>query len=421
MSKELKDFYKKRTKQPALYTYDDEGNLVILNTDGGVIKTINLPTYRRPTYEEIDEMEKKRFTAIAIANKEFDDLRKELRSAYENKQITDSEILSLNRRVREADIKLQSIRFPLKFVDFEGPIEVSEIDFNQPNEKRKYPYDFAFLKMNPFKLSEQYTRIGELPQAPLKSVEEIKAQVDIPVILFYEPNTNEYGFLSLKWVVEIEFNGTMYNSAYQALNAEIAKGFNDQDNLSKIMLAETPDEIEYTLDMVPGDSETNEPKWNDLTKKLLYDVNIAKFNQYPELTDKLLSTKNAVLGAYEPDDNLIGIGISLDNLQAKNPINWTGQNLLGKAITEIRNKIRSDREAQQVSLLPQRVPRRRPAVAETKQEIQETSQKPTIRRRPVIAADAPTASLIPQAAIMAESTSAFMQPELPEETRDETE
>jgi hypothetical protein len=363
MSKELKDFYKKRTKQPSLYTYDDEGNLIILNTDGAVTKTINLPTYRRPTYEEIDEMEKKRLTAIAIANKEFDDLRKELRSAYENKQMSDSEILSLNRRVREADIKLQSIRFPLKFVEFEGPIEVSKIDFNQPNEKRKYPYDFAFLKTNPFKLTEQYTRIGELPKAPLKTVEEIKAAADIPVILFYEPDTNEYGFLSLKWVVEIEFNGTMYNSAYQALYAEIAKGFNDQDNLSKIMLAETPDEIEYSLDMVPGESETNEPKWNDLTKRLLYDVNIAKFNQYPELTDRLLNTKNAILGAYEPDDNLIGIGISLDNVQAKNPVNWTGQNLLGKAIMEIRNKIRSDREAQQISTQASRVPRRRPQVA----------------------------------------------------------
>jgi hypothetical protein len=33
----------------------------------------------------------------------------------------------------------------------------------------------------------------------------------------------------------------MYNSAQQALYAEIAKSFNDQENLSKIMLADTPD------------------------------------------------------------------------------------------------------------------------------------------------------------------------------------
>jgi len=136
----------------------------------------------------------------------------------------------------------------------------------------------------------------------------------------------------------------MYNSAYQAIAAEIAKSFNDKDNLQKIMIAESPNDVNYTLANVPGDIEANETKWNDITKRLLYDVNIAKFNQYPELAARLLETKNATLGAYIPDDNLIGIGLSIDNIQAKNPVNWTGQNLLGKALMGIRQKIRSDQE-----------------------------------------------------------------------------
>ena len=101
----------------------------------------------------------------------------------------------------------------------------------------------------------------------------------------------------------------MYNSAQQAIVAELAKVFNDQEGLQKIMLADTPDEINYKLDNVPGDAEINESKWNDTTKQLIYDVNISKFNQYPELTARLLETKTALLGAYIPDDNLIGIGI----------------------------------------------------------------------------------------------------------------
>lgn len=108
--------------------------------------------------------------------------------------------------------------------------------------------------------------------------------------------------------------------------------------------AESPDEINYKVTNVPGDTEVNETKWNDLTKQLLYDVNLAKFNQFPELAGRLLETKNATLGAYLPDDNLIGIGISLDNIQSKNPVNWTGQNLLGKALMDIREKLRLDRE-----------------------------------------------------------------------------
>jgi ribA/ribD-fused uncharacterized protein len=172
----------------------------------------------------------------------------------------------------------------------------------------------------------------------------------------------------------------MYNSAHQAIAAELAKAFNDQDNLQKIMIAEAPEEVTYKLDDVPGDAESNETKWNDVTKQLLYDVNIAKFNQYPELTARLLETKNAVLGAYIPDDNLIGIGISLDNVQSKNPINWTGQNLLGKALTSIRDKIRSDREievAQQAAIAVPRPVRRRPKPAVATTVTEETTTGPS--------------------------------------------
>lgn len=370
-AEELKRFYKARAKKPNLYDYDDDGNLVELNKDGSIVKTIPLPDYRPPSYEEFDEMEQKRNEAIAIANKEFEDARRALRSAISDPETPDSEIIRLNRTVKEADIKLEKVRFPLTYVSVEDGILISQIDFEKTYEKRKYAYNFMFLNERPYTLQEQYVRIGKVAQKPLMSVAEIKAAAEAAnaqvVILFSEPETNDYGFLSLKWVVQIEFNGTMYNSAHQAIAAEIAKAFNDQDNLQKIMIAETPDEVTYDLDDVPGDSEANEAKWNDLTKQLINDVNLRKFDQYPELSARLLETKNATLGAYLPDDNLIGIGLSLDNIQAQNPINWTGQNLLGKALMNIREKIKSDRalaQAEQAAMAPQPVPRRKkPSVA----------------------------------------------------------
>jgi hypothetical protein len=409
-AEELKKFYKARVKKPDLFTYDEDGNLVELNKEGSVIKTISLPDYRQPTYEELDEMEQKRLEAIAIANKEFEDARIELRAALSNSEITDSEILRINRKVKEADIKLQAIRFPLQTVGIDDGISINSIDFDKSYEKRKYPYTFYFLQERPFTLQDQYVRIGKLAAKPLKSVAELKAAAEaasVPiVILFQDPETNDYGFLSLKWTVELEFNGTMYNSAHQAIAAELAKSFNDQEGLQKIMLADTPDEVVYKLENVPGDNEANETKWNDATKQLLYDVNIAKFNQYPELAARLLETKTAVLGAYLPDDNLIGIGISLDSVQSKNPINWTGQNLLGKALMSIRDKLRADREATiaQEAVISQPVPRRKkpsvsiqPVVQEgviaAPSGVDETAPVPRpIRRRPksVVASVLPT-------------------------------
>jgi ribA/ribD-fused uncharacterized protein len=374
-SEELIRFYKQKRKHPELYGYDDDGNLIELNKEGTVIKTIALPEYRPPTMEEYDEMSQKRDEEIAKANKLYEDARRALREASAKLDTPESEIIRLNKLVITSDINLQNIRFPLKGTRWKEGVKIRDIDFNQPNEQRKFPYSICIYESRPYTLQDQYVRIGKLAEKPLISVAEARANAEAAaapaVILFAEPDTNDYGFLSLKWVVQIEFNGTMYNSAYQAIMAEIAKSFNDNENLNKIMLAESPDEITYKVDDVPGDKEVNETKWNDLTKQLLYDVNLAKFNQYPELTSRLLETKNATLGAYIPDDNLIGIGISLDNIQSQNPLNWTGQNLLGKALMDIRQKIRTDREvaaAAAASMVaaappPTAVRRKKPVVA----------------------------------------------------------
>ena len=366
-------------KKPDLYSYDDDGNLIELNKEGSVIKTIALPDYRFPTLEEFDEMEKKRIESIATLNKDFEDARRELRDISTKPDSSESEILRINRKVKEADIKLQAVRFPLQYVSQQGGIEISKVDFDKLYEKRTYPYPFYFLEERSFLLQDQYVRIGKAPEKPLISVAEAKAAIEAitPVILFEDPNTNDYGFLSLKWVVEIQFNSVNYNSVQQAIYAEIAKAFNDEENLKNIMLADTPDEVQYELSDVPGDSETNETKWNDLTKQLIYDVNIAKFNQYPELAARLLETKNAMLGACVPNDTLIGIGLSLDNFQSKNPVNWTGQNILGKALMDIREKIRSEKEAalvQAEATKPVQIPRKRKAPSMAPIIVQSPSQ-----------------------------------------------
>jgi predicted NAD-dependent protein-ADP-ribosyltransferase YbiA (DUF1768 family) len=278
MSEELKQFYKNRLKNPDKFQYDDDGNLVELNKEGSLVKTITLPTYRHPTFEELDLLEKDRMAAIAIATKEYDDAYNELHQEYQKIERLDSTILRLNRKVMEADTNLQHIRFPLRYISKEEGIEIRKMDFNQPNETRKYTYEIAIVNVNPFTLQDQYVRIGQEAPKPIISVVEAKEALarNVPIILFSDIDTNDYGFLSLDWPVEIQLNGTMYHSAKQAIAAEIAKRFNDENNLSRIMLADTADEITYSVDDVPGDKDANQVKWNDYTKQLINDVNTAK-------------------------------------------------------------------------------------------------------------------------------------------------
>jgi len=340
MSEELKKFYKAKShpKKGILYGYDDDGNLVERNKDGGIVKTIPLPTYRPLTLEEIDEMEKKHRADIAAANTAFDAAMTALHEEFKKPQRNDSLLLQLNRAVEEADMKLKSIRFPHTHCSIQENIKVRQLDFTQPNETRVFPYPIFMVENNPYLLQEQYVRIGKLAEKAPVTVQDafkaIKAQVaEAPVILFYKPDSNEYGVFSLDWAVDLEFNGTMYHSAKQAVAAEMAKQFEDQENLQKIMLTESAEAVEYSIKDVPEGSES---LWNDRLTLLLRSVNLLKFSQYPELKSKLVGTGNAVLGAYEPNDMALGIGISWEDPRAKKQEEWTGQNLLGKALMEIR-------------------------------------------------------------------------------------
>ena len=336
----LREFYIHRHYKPHKYGYDNNGNLVEYDNNGGIVDTIVLPEYRSLTSDEIKTMEEKRMEEIALASEEFDKACNELYDEYKKPEYNDSTIFRLNRNVQEADNKLIAVRFPHSAVNIGVKIEIRTLDFTQLNEKRKYTYPIAFYSTNQFPLTEQYTRVGSIANVP-KQIREIEKQ-QREVLLFEGPTTNNYGFLSIDYSSNITYNSTTYNSVKQAIAAELAKSFNDQDNLQRIMNAENPSDITYSVVDVPGDKDANEIQWNNTIKKLIVDVNINKFNTYPELKERLLQTKDAILGAYIPNDTLLGIGIPLDDNNSQQSSKWTGQNILGKALMDIRLKIKGE-------------------------------------------------------------------------------
>jgi hypothetical protein len=155
---ELRKFYKFRSKKPDLYTYDDNGDLIIKDKDGSIKKTITLPSYRPPTFEELDAMSEKRTTAIAEAEQEFETARQELRQAFDTPDTMMSDILRLNRKVTEADIKLQTVRFPLRSVIDIESVEIRDVMFEDSKEQRKMESELKAFITRPFTLEEQYSR-----------------------------------------------------------------------------------------------------------------------------------------------------------------------------------------------------------------------------------------------------------------------
>jgi len=68
--------------------------------------------------------------------------------------------------------------------------------------------------------------------------------------------------------------------------------------------------------------------------------NRAKFNQHPDLRHFLLGTGGRILVEASPADAVWGIGMSVDDPDARRPSRWKGANRLGFALMQVRSELR---------------------------------------------------------------------------------
>lgn len=80
--------------------------------------------------------------------------------------------------------------------------------------------------------------------------------------------------------------------------------------------------------------------WNKAKYSIVLNGNYLKFSQNPELREFLLSTGDDILVEASPLDAIWGIRMSENNENARNPLKWSGRNLLGFALMEVRDEIR---------------------------------------------------------------------------------
>lgn len=147
--------------------------------------------------------------------------------------------------------------------------------------------------------------------------------------------------LSQWWMSPFTIDGTTYSCAEQYMMAEKARMFQDTAMLEAIMSACSPKEMKAFGRMVRG---FQQEIWNSNCYALVYKGNLAKFQQNPSLLTFLLETKPYLLVEASPRDRIWGIGLSKQNPDAQNPLKWLGTNLLGFALTEIREVLLQNRE-----------------------------------------------------------------------------
>ena len=141
-------------------------------------------------------------------------------------------------------------------------------------------------------------------------------------------------------IFNAEYEGkeyTFYNSEQYFMFVK-AKTFGDEENALKILLeGKNPKKAKTYGRMVKN---YDDEKWNEIRYKVMVDANMAKYSQNDELKNLLLSDEFNGKGFVEasPIDGVWGIKCS-ENDALDDESNWNGQNLLGKALDDVRDKL----------------------------------------------------------------------------------
>jgi len=155
------------------------------------------------------------------------------------------------------------------------------------------------------------------------------------LILFFSGKS----YLSNFYICDFEIDNIKFTSTEQFFHYQKAKMFNDQSSMTKILATKDPKQQKFLGRHVKNYLDS---VWADncyvIMKKGLY----SKFNQNLNLKERLLSIPNACFVEASPYDKKWGIGINVQHPNSASPSKWPGANLMGQALTEVRDMLKKD-------------------------------------------------------------------------------
>jgi ribA/ribD-fused uncharacterized protein len=131
-------------------------------------------------------------------------------------------------------------------------------------------------------------------------------------------------------------DGYNYSCAEQYMMGQKALLFNDKETFEKILSATQPREIKSLgREVKYFDSNV----WDKVKYSIVLNGNFYKFTQNEVMMKTLISTENKILVESSPLDKIWGIGLAENDKNINDPNYWKGENLLGFALMEVREKL----------------------------------------------------------------------------------
>jgi hypothetical protein len=144
--------------------------------------------------------------------------------------------------------------------------------------------------------------------------------------------------LSQWWEDPFVVGGERYPTAEHFMMASKAELFGDHEKAATIRQAPDPKTAKVLGREVSGfDTEA----WERHRYDIVVDGNLAKFRQHRDLGEYLLGTGDKVIVEASKMDLVWGSGLAREEKNATKPDYWRGLNLLGFALMEVRDQLRT--------------------------------------------------------------------------------
>lgn len=174
-------------------------------------------------------------------------------------------------------------------------------------------------------------------------LEELVNENAAPDFLFFwghQPSANGHvsaSCFSQWWPSPFSTDGILYQTAEHWMMAGKASLFNNDALVLEILDAGSPGKAKALGRQVTNfDADI----WDQQKFELVVQGNYLKFQQHQDLKNFLLNTGNKILVEASPVDVIWGIGLAADDRRALAPSAWKGENLLGFALMEVRDRLK---------------------------------------------------------------------------------
>ena len=172
--------------------------------------------------------------------------------------------------------------------------------------------------------------------ACLERLDRYYASITKRALCPFQYPDGENGYLSNDYQCEFVFSGNTFINMTQYMSFRKAQMLGLDNRSRQLLEATNPSNI---ATMHRELRSMHSCLWDGQKQLVAYQGLISKFTQNDDIAIELLNTGSSLIVACLPDDPTWGIGLDIHNSSVPDVERWSGKNLLGYSLMQVRNMV----------------------------------------------------------------------------------